>query len=116
MQNKLITKEYLYQRRMRAAGYMRSGSTVPNWNRFCMRALDMGLQVQLYEAASTVTKYVTVSDGARHFKVRFGDHAPVHNDCDFYVGCGLNGLSVTAVEDAIEALKKFANERYVAHS
>lgn len=82
------------------------GYAKPKWVHFCERMLSVGLTVSLYEARKTRSKYITISNGNRSYKVRFSDHRPIlwredSGDCDFFVG--VSNRSVTTTDQAIAA-------------
>lgn len=74
----------------------------PKWVGFCETMMDMGFGVDLYQAKSTVSKYITVRHHQKTFKVRFSNHkaSPFKEkigDCDFFVGhTHLHGINTTA--------------------
>ncbi|MFV0512529.1 MAG: hypothetical protein ACK5MY_02665 [Jhaorihella sp.] len=103
------TELELRQRRTVAAGYPKA-----KWIEFILTCLNLGLRVSYYEAKTTRSKYVYVSepDGGRPFKVRFSNHRPnkmkqAAEDSNFYVGIS-NGL-VTTTDDAIDAVMAYFN-------
>ncbi|QSY98605.1 hypothetical protein J2J97_32390 (plasmid) [Rhizobium bangladeshense] len=85
----------------------RVGYPKAKWIGFCELMLTFALQVELYEARQTVSKYVTLTDGSgKRYKVRFSNHKPIHarevgGDCDFFVG--VTHLGVTTTTQAIAA-------------
>lgn len=87
------------------------GYSKQKWVEFCEVMMENEFQLYLYEARQTVSKYITVSDGNKEFKVRFSNHAPIKarevaGDCDFFVG--RTHLGVTNTTQAImETLKYF---------
>lgn len=89
------------------------GHSKQKWIEFCEHILRIkGLTITLYEARKTFSKYLTISDGKRRFKVRFSNHKPIKHrevkgDCDFFVG--ITNLSITRTEDALEAVYNFFN-------
>lgn len=101
-----IDRAYLANR---AAKTVAAGYAVPKWITFCAWALDIGLYVQLYDAVTTVSKYVYLSkhkDGKR-YKIRFSNHKPnkakeLEEDCDFFVGVTNTGVRTTG--DAMAAV------------
>lgn len=101
-----VTWELLEARHRRASllGYSKA-----KWIEFCETMLRMGFFVTLYEARQTHSKYITVANGGKSFKVRFSNHPPArsrfdHSDCDFFVGH--THLFVTNSMQAIEAIKR----------
>lgn len=81
------------------------------WIMFCEEMLSLGFQVKLYEARKTFSKYVTIHHKNKEFKVRFSNHKPIkrreeNGDCDFFVG--ITHLGVSRTEDAIKAVKEWA--------
>lgn len=105
----VLSREELMVRNQRAAS---RGFPPLKWVEFCLACMDMGLEVKVYEAATTRSKYVYVSQGDNVFKVRFSNHAPARGqqyikDSDFYVGRS-HGL-VTTTADALKAVKKRFN-------
>lgn len=91
---------------------VKAGYPLPKWISFCREMLDLGLNVKLYEAKSTVSKYVYLKRGKKEFKVRFSNHKPNKhkekiNDCDFFVGVTNTGVRTT--DDAIKEVKRFFN-------
>lgn len=100
----IVTKNFL-------DGRIGSGKLgVSMWIRFCDFMLDKGFKVELYEAQRTNSKYVTVSKGAKSFKVRFSNHKPIlqrelNGDCDFFVG--VNNTHTTTTRDAAVAVREY---------
>ena len=83
------------------------------WILFCEELLAQGFKIEMYEAIKTVSKYITVSKGAKKFLVRFSNHSPKHNleikgTCDFFVG--VCNLKTTTTKDALKAVYKFFEE------
>lgn len=105
--NAIVTREFLLAREARAA---KSGFGKAKWIAFCEAMDARALEVSLYEARKTFSKYLTVSDGSREFKVRFSNHAPIKAreqaaDCDFFVG--VCNFTTTTTEQAISAVDAF---------
>ncbi|MBB4235076.1 hypothetical protein [Rhizobium esperanzae] len=101
-----MTPAYLAIRTARANAL---GYGKPRWVEFCEVALRRGLDVYLYEAKRTFSKYITLRMGGLAFKVRFSDHKPIpareaRNDCDFFVG--VTNTNVTTTGDAVRAAMK----------
>jgi hypothetical protein len=104
--NLRVTPEFLAAREKRAAA---KGYGKAKWIEFCEAMLAEGYMVFLYEARRTFSKYVWVTSGERHFKVRFSNHAPIKRresagDCDFFVG--ICNFQTTTTEQAIAATLK----------
>lgn len=83
------------------------------WIIFCEAMLDEGYEVYLYEAKTTVSKYITVVGGSKSFKVRFSNHKPnkqkeIFKDCDFFVG--MTHLGVSTYNHAINAVHFHMNK------
>lgn len=96
-----ITPAYLQNR---TDGLAERGYTKARWIEFCERMLAEGYAVTLYEARQTVSKYLTIRNCGRRFKVRFsnhGGHRQTRDDCDFFVG--RNSFGTTNTEQAIAA-------------
>jgi hypothetical protein len=98
-----VTREFLTKRADRQTN---AGYTPAKWIGFCQTLLDLGLEVGLYEAQTTVSKYIYVSRPGRSrvLKIRFSDHRPnyqkeVNNNCDFFVG--VSHQRVTTTNDAL---------------
>ena len=107
----IVTREFLEFRTGRASV---SGYAQAKWIHFCETMLNEGFDVTLYEAKATFSKYITVWDRSRKFRVRFSDHKPIkfremNGDCDFFVGkCN---RTTTNTDQAIEAtLRYFCGE------
>lgn len=103
----LVTREQLYRR---ARNTQKAGYKTPKWIEFCIDCMDLGLTVRVYEAQSTRSKYVYLTDGDRTFKVRFSNHPPnetkqITADSDFYVG--VSNKLVTTTADALAATRAF---------
>lgn len=86
---------------------------IPKYLAFCRYALEHGYKLHLYNAQRTVSKYVTVHDGRKRFKIRWSNHKPnfereVSGDCDFFVG--ITNLGVTTTRDAWFAMLKYFEE------
>lgn len=72
----------------------------PKWLHFAAVMLDYrdsGVSLKLYDAKSTVSKYLHVSRGGKTVKVRFSNHLPANqkvlaDDCDYYVGVSQVGV------------------------
>jgi hypothetical protein len=84
----LLTHDYL---QFRIACAINAGWPKAKWMEFCEAMLALGFELTLYEAKSTVSKYITVWDRTRSFKVRYSNHKPAWHreremDCDFFVG------------------------------
>jgi len=94
----------------RLSGLQRAGYNAPKYLLFCRDMLRFGLHVHLYEAKTTVSKYVTLSKGGKQFKVRFSNHKPnkgreLEGNCDFFVGYTHTGVRTT--DDAETAALEF---------
>lgn len=81
------------------------------WVYFCEVMLDNGFELYLYEAKETVSKYITVCNGEKEFKVRFSNHPPIRSreikgDCDFFVG-RTNFKTTNTTEAIMETLRYF---------
>lgn len=110
--NLTLTLDYLAARTFRN---LTMGYAKPKWILFCETMIKRGLEVRLYEAKMTASKYVTVSGpGAKPFKVRFSNHKPIaareaNGDCDFFVG--VTHRDITTTSQAVRAtLKHFGME------
>lgn len=106
-----VTQEFLNDR---AARSLAAGYSVQKWIAFCSRLLALGFDVSLYEARQTFSKYVTVSDGQKRFKVRFSNHRPIKRreemgDCDFFVGVA-NYQTTTTAQALAATLKHFGRQ------
>ncbi|NRA76833.1 MAG: hypothetical protein HRU18_01385 [Pseudoalteromonas sp.] len=109
--NILITTEYLDSREKAT---IKAGYSSPKWIGYCREVMSKGIRVEMYEAKSTVSKYIYSIQGNKVFKVRFSNHRPNKfkqqmNDCDFFVGVS-NGL-VTRTEDALKATMEYFSIR-----
>ena len=105
--NRRVNKDYLTYRTSCAVG---AGYAKPKWIEFCEFALNAGLEISLYEAKRTASKYITLKDGHRSFKVRFSNHKPIaareaRRDCDFFVG--VTNQTITTTSQAIAAVQAF---------
>lgn len=112
--NLQVTPEFLRQRVEQAAA---KGYGKAKWIFFCEAQIAAGRSVSLYEARRTVSKYVTVSDRGRYFKVRFSNHLPIKSreaseDCDFFVG--VTNFKTTTTAQAIEAVSEFFAKKVAA--
>lgn len=90
--------------------YSQTEWEVPKYILFIEKCLENGYSISLYNAQKTVSKYVTVSNGSKEYKVRFSNHKPsyyreLHKDCDFFVG--ITNLGVTTWEDAWDATVEY---------
>lgn len=99
--NLLLTEGYLTKRQ---------NGHAPKWIVFARTMMRRGYAIRLYEAQRTVSKYLTVTDGQKEFKVRFSDHAPIpereaNGDCDFFVGH--TNFAKTTTNDALKAALLF---------
>lgn len=109
--HQLVTQDFLNDR---AARSLAAGYSVQKWIAFCSQLLALGFTVSLYEARQTFSKYVTVSDGDRRFKVRFSNHKPIKRreemgDCDFFVGVA-NYQTTTTAQAMSAVLKHFERQ------
>ena len=105
--NKILTLEYLNER---GNASLIRGFKKQKWVLFCEKLISLGFTVSLYEARKTFSKYVTISDGKKSFKVRFSNHKPIkfretNGDCDFFVGVTHTGVRTT--RDAYFATLKY---------
>lgn len=96
--NRTVNVDYL---RYRAEWLAERGFPKSKWISFCEEMISHGLSISLYEARATRSKYVTVSDGQKAYKVRFSNHRPIRarevaGDCDFFVGVTHLGTTTTA--------------------
>lgn len=83
------------------------------WISFCETLILQGFDLYLYEARKTVSKYITIKQGKKRFKVRFSNHKPIYykevqRDCDFFVG--VSNLGTTTTEDALQAVYKYMKD------
>ena len=107
--NRPINLDFLKHR----VAYSKSlGYEKPKWIEFCEVMLVYGYTLTLYEARETVSKYITVSNGTKSFKVRFSNHKPIkarelQGDCDCFVG--RTNLGVTTTHQAIQKTLQFFN-------
>lgn len=108
-----LTAELLQARAERS---IKAGFTKQKWVEFCETLMADGYRLNLYEARTTFSKYITVRrKGAKPFKVRFSNHKPImrrelEGDCDFFVG--VTNLGVTTTQDALKVVKEhFSKER-----
>ena len=81
---------------------------IQKWITFSEKILEMGLDIYLYEAQKTASKYIAIHYKNKIYRVRFSDHKPIKQreekmDCDFFVG--VNNNSVKNTEDALIAVK-----------
>lgn len=105
--NRQVTQQFLDERANFVAAL---GHPKQKWVMFCEIMLKQGFKLSIYEARLTVSKYITVSNGKKSFKVRFSNHKPIsfrqeRGDCDFFVGHN-HGITTTT-NDAIKATIKF---------
>lgn len=105
--NVKLTKSFLDERSKHS---LDRGYTKQKWIMFSETLLDAGFTISLYEARKTWSKYLTISDGDRSFKVRFSNHKPIKakelsGDCDFFVGFTHTGRRTTA--DALKAVEEY---------
>lgn len=72
----------------------------PKWMEFAATLLtysEQGVSLKLYDARTTVSKYLYVIRGDKTVKVRFSNHLPANqkilaNDSDYYVGVSQAGI------------------------
>ncbi len=105
--NRKVDQDFLNDRKQRL---IKAGYPTSKWIALCESLMGLGLEVSLYEAKRTVSKYLIVEGNGKTFKIRFSNHRPTlakqsQGDSDFYVGVS-NG-QVTTTEDALEAVKKY---------
>jgi len=86
------------------------GYNPAKWVLFSEFMLRMGFMVSVYDAKRTVSKYVRVHQGKKHFQVRFSNHMPnkdreLRGDCDFFVGVTHTGITRTI--DAVKATLEY---------
>lgn len=94
----------------RAQRSVSAGYAKQKWITFCEDLIGQGYKINLYEAKTTFSKYVTVMKGGKEYKVRFSNHKPnrskeLGGDCDFFVGVTNTGVRTT--DDAMEAVRKY---------
>lgn len=103
-----VTQRFLENRVMSA---LKMGYEKQKWIMFCEHILSTTkLEIYLYEARKTFSKYLSVTDGKRVFKVRFSNHKPnpvkeENKDCDFFVGRNHNSTATWI--DAVNVTKLF---------
>lgn len=108
MTNEIVTVGML---RSRAESNRINGYAKPKYIKFCEQLLKHGYSLELYEARSTFSKYITVRrEGDKTYKVRFSNHKPnllkeKRGDCDYFVG--VTNLKVTNWIMATKAVHKF---------
>lgn len=108
MHNAPITPEFL---EFRAKVTKKAGYSKPRWIEFSEILLQAGYELKIYEAKSTVSKYITVyNKKGVGFKVRFSNHLPIKSkelegDCDFFVG--VTNLRTTNYRMALMAVNNF---------
>lgn len=85
----------------------------PKYIEFIEYFMNLGFQVSLYNAQTTVSKYVFIKKGEKEIKVRFSNHAPnpsqeYSKDSDYYIGRRHSGkwISSDTIKDQI--LKDFS--------
>ena len=105
MNKKHLTVKYLDSIK---PGYINAGYSVPKWVKFSEIMINHGWECYAYESKSTHSKYIYISKGKQHYKIRFSNHRPNknvqrQNDSDFYVGVS-NGNQVLTTEELIEKL------------
>ena len=107
VRNIVVTPDFLEDRARRSvsAGYAKQ-----KWVIFCEAMLSRGYSMRIYEARKTFSKYITVYNSGRSFKVRFSNHKPIRDrevsgDCDFFVGWTHTGVRTT--DQAIAAVDEF---------
>ena len=93
--------------------YWDKGYRVPRWLSFSCSMAKEGLSVSVYKSKGYGSRYVTVYDEEKKFKVRFGDHDPVTryiglDDCDLYVGSVYGNIVGTkfATRETLKYFKK----------
>jgi hypothetical protein len=85
------------------------------WIWFCEQLLAEGYTAVLYEAKSTPSKYITISNGdSRTYRVRISNHKAntykeATGDCDFFVGKTMDGL-FHSTEEALQEVKAFFSQ------
>lgn len=85
-----IDQEYIDRRKSQA----HPEYPTPMWLRFIQICVNKGLRVDVYEAKTTVSKYITLRshECPTILKVRFSEHKPTtDNDADIFVGLDPNG-------------------------
>ena len=109
---KKVNMDFLEHRTKKtiSRGYLK-----PKWIQFCEEMVGYGLEVFLYEAKRTRSKYVRVVDGKYQYRIRFSDHKPIlqrelENDCDFFVG--KTNLRTTNTDMAIDATLNHFNQEH----
>lgn len=96
-----VDKKYIAALEERSAS---RGYDTPKWVQFCKLMLPYCDRLHVYEAKTTVSKYITVVKGREAIKVRFSNHKPnkfkeATGDSDFFVG--LTNWGCTKTEDAV---------------
>lgn len=108
--NDLIDHDFLYRR---ASNAIAKGYPKAKWVVFCEAMLKRGVTLTLYEAKHTFSKYITVHNGPKQFKVRFSNHKPIYEreakgDCDFFVGH--SNFGITNTNDALRAVRAWLDQ------
>lgn len=108
---KKLTHEYLTLKILQHKTSPKFGKA--KWIEFAEELLHNGYKVSLYEAKTTVSKYLTVEKGNKKFKVRFSNHKPnrlkeLKNDCDYFVG--VTNFEVHTTKDALIAVRNYFKE------
>ncbi len=98
----IVTESYLELR----VGSGKYG--INQWVRFCRDLMHRGYVLSMYQAQSTVSKYITVHGcNDDYYTVRFSNHKPnrtreLRGDCDFF--CGKTHTGTRNTNDAIQAV------------
>lgn len=100
-----VTPAMLDARVKRASNYPKA-----KWIEFCETVLGFGLEMTIYEARETVSKYITIYGGGDWYVVRFSNHKPNRQreksgDCDFFVG--VNHGFVSNSTQALAAVREY---------
>lgn len=94
----------------------------PKWLEFAAIMLsyqNQGVSLKLYDARSTVSKYLYVTRNGKTVKIRFSNHQPANgkimaNDSDYYVG--VSQLGVIQTEQVIPKVLQDLGLTTVLHS
>lgn len=106
--NELLIDTVFLERRAKSC--LAKGFTKQKWISFCEVLLEKGFTIKLYEARETVSKYITIYQNDKYYRVRFSNHKPNYSreknkDCDFFVGVTHTGVRTT--NDALKAIGDF---------
>lgn len=110
---RLLTRDEILRR---SIAIQNKGYPISKWLFCAWACIESGLDVVLYQAKETVSKYLYLADPKQPdippFKLRFSDHSPSAGqvdmrDCDFYIGVVSSRSQAQTTEDAMQVIGRY---------